>query len=38
MIISGLIAIVIACAAVARKLRSNTRELDRALWVQWRRG
>lgn len=38
MIIGGLIALIIAAVAVVGKLRSNTRELNRALWGQSRRG
>jgi len=36
-IAGGLIAIIVAMTAVVGKLRSNSRELNRALWGQWRR-
>lgn len=37
MIICGLLALMIASAAIIGKLRSNARELNLALWGQWRR-
>lgn len=37
-IAGGLVAMIVAMTAVIGKLRSNSREFNRALWGQWRRG